>query len=391
MASFRSSLLTTGPARCYLWFCPCFLGSAVVRSEGDADDRLGARAVHRASSCCGTRSVGYCWLVRYCAAIAGGGRAGVAGCCGRARRDLVVTAVPSAPFVESVAAEGLGVLVAWAPNPANDHVTSYSVTATPASGSSTSACSSPTKVTASVPVSDTGVVVGGLCAGVVYTAQVVAVNSAGSSAASAVSDPVVPLVAQAPDSPLITSVTGRNGELLVGWAAPVYDGGDAVSGYTLTAKHSTQVVTVPAAASALSATVSGLTDATSYSLSLTASNAVGASNAASGSGTPEGVYAPSPPVDLTTVPDGTGGVGGSWQSPSDGGGGAVSGYTISYQQQQQSKAGVWSAVSGAPVETLAEAASATSATVTSFPASPAFFLFSVTASNSAGTTVPSSS
>ena len=296
-----------------------------------------------------------------------------------------VTAVPSAPFVESVAAEGLGVLVGWDPDPAGDQVKSYSVTATPASGSSTTSCPKPAAVTVSVSGSDTGVVVGGLCAAVIYTVKVVAVSSAGSSAPSSVSAPLVPLVAQVPDVPLLVSETGRTGEALVDWAAPVYDGGDPLTGYTLVAKHSTKVVKVSAPAGALSATVSGLSDGTTYSLSLTASNAVGESKAASGSATPSGVYLPSAPVGLTALPNGAGAVVVSWQPPSDDGGGAVSGYTISYQQQQQSKIGVWSAVAGAPVETLAEASSATSATVTSFPASPAFFLFSITASNSAGT------
>jgi large repetitive protein len=61
-----------------------------------------------------------------------------------------------------------------------------------------------------------------------------ATNGAGTSAGSGLSNPVVPLVAQPPSAPLITSILPRNGGLVVDWAAPGIDGGDALTGYTLT-------------------------------------------------------------------------------------------------------------------------------------------------------------
>jgi hypothetical protein len=294
-------------------------------------------------------------------------------------------AVPAAPFVVSVSGVGLGVLANWAPNPASDNVTSYAVTATPAKGSATTSCPAPAPVTVSAPPSDSSAVVGGLCASVVYTIRAVAVNAAGSSAPSAASAPVVPLKAQPPDAPLIVSVTARDTQLLVDWSAPAYDGGDRLTGYLLTATHGSQVVKVRAGAGATSATVTGLTDGTAYALSLTASSKAAASAAVTGTGTPSAEYPPSPPQGLSTVPDNSGGVTVSWQPPADDGGGTTTGYTISYQQQQQSTKGAWSPVPGAPVQTAAEPATATSATVTAFPVSPAFYLFWITASNSDGT------
>jgi hypothetical protein len=38
-------------------------------------------------------------------------------------------AVPGAPFIDSVIAEGLGALVNWNPNPATDQVSGYTLTA----------------------------------------------------------------------------------------------------------------------------------------------------------------------------------------------------------------------------------------------------------------------
>jgi len=196
---------------------------------------------------------------------------------------------------------------------------------------------------------------------------------------------VVPLTAQPPDPPLIVSVTARNTTLLVNWSRPAYGGGRPVTGYRLRATHGSQVVTVRAAAKATSATVTGLTDGVAYALSLSASSAAGISTPGKGTGTPSAEYPPTAPMGLLTVPDNSGGVTVSWQPPADDGGGAVTGYTISYQQERRSRTGVWTPVPGAPVERAAEPASATSATVTAFPVSPAFYLFWITASNSAGT------
>lgn len=288
----------------------------------------------------------------------------------------------AAPLLETVTAEGLGVQVTWAPNPVTDQVTSYSVVATPSSGSSAPSCSSPAPVTVTVPVSNSSVVVAGLCAGVVYTAQVTAVTAAGSSPPSAASAPVVPLVAQAPDAPLLALVTPRDGSLQVAWSSPVYDGGEPVTGYSLTATAGSATQTVLAGPGSSSATVTGLMNGTKYSLSLVAVTAVGSSTASVADGTPTAAYVPSVPLGFTTTPDGVGNVALSWQTPADDGGAAVTGYVVSYQQVTQGSGGIWSPVAGATIHTLN--ATATIATVTTFETRNAFYQFTILASNSVG-------
>jgi len=291
----------------------------------------------------------------------------------------------AAPLLETAVAEGLGVQVTWAPNPVTDQVTSYSVTATPADGSSAPSCATPAAETASVPVSNTSVVVTGLCAGVVYTAQVTAVTSAASSPPSAASAPVVPLDAQAPTAPLIASVVPRDGSLQVAWSSPVYNGGSVVTGYSLTATAGSATQTVTPAADASTATISGLTNGTDYTLSLVAVNSIGSSTAASADGTPTTAYAPSAPVGFGATPDGSGNVTLTWQPPADDGGSAITGFVVSYQQVAQASDGSWPPVAGAPIHTVDAAAADTSAAATTFETTNAFYRFSLTATNAIGT------
>ena len=292
------------------------------------------------------------------------------------------TAPPAAPFVESVSAAGLGVLVAWAPAAPADHDQSFAVTATPASGSPSSC---PAK-TVTVAASDTQALVGGLCAGIVYTATAKARNAAASSAASPASAPVVPLAAQPPGTPLITSVLARGGSLLVSWAPPAQNGGSALTGYTVTATAGSKTVTTKAAASADAATVTGLQNGTKYAVFVTASNTRGISAAAATSGTPAAAHAPAPPGGLTVVPDGKGHLDISWSAPADNGGAAVTRYTVSYQRAVlNGSAGTWAAVRGARLHRLSASGSATSLTAKTFEAQKAFYLFSITAANAAGT------
>lgn len=62
-----------------------------------------------------------------------------------ARLAASAVAVPDAPMVASVVAEGLGLLVSWDPDPASEQVSSYTVTVVPAAGGVTppAGCSGP--------------------------------------------------------------------------------------------------------------------------------------------------------------------------------------------------------------------------------------------------------
>ncbi|MGH3397733.1 MAG: fibronectin type III domain-containing protein, partial [Streptosporangiaceae bacterium] len=275
-------------------------------------------------------------------------------------RDISLV-VPDRPFVTSVVAEGLGLLVSWNPDPASEQVASYTVTAAAASGGVTSppGCSGP--FTLSVDGSNSAGLVGGLCTGVAYQATVSATNASGTSAASPLSDPVVPLAAQVPQAPLITSVFGRDGGLLVSWTPPGSNGGKPLTRYTLAASVGGKKVTAHPKASATQATLSGLADGTSYTLALTASNAVGASAAATGSGTPQTAYPPAGPGQVTASPDGTGSVTVSWVAPADNGGDPVTGYTITWQQVVPASSGSgWMPAPGSSPQSTSAGASATS-------------------------------
>jgi hypothetical protein len=240
------------------------------------------------------------------------------------------------------------------------------------------------------PAANSAAVVGGLCVGVAYVAKVAAVNSAGTGKFSSNSNPFAPLPAQVPGAPLITSVTGRDQSLVVSWSAPLSDGGQPLTGYAVTATGAAGPVTVNVGASATSATVSGLTNGTTYQLTVTAQNPVGTSAAATSSGVPQAVYPPGAPGQFTAAPSGSGAVNLTWQPPADDGGSAITSYQVTYEEMVLDSTQKWVPAPGATPVTVTAAASATSLPVTGLSPANAFWSFSITAVNSAGTGTPAS-
>jgi hypothetical protein len=152
---------------------------------------------------------------------------------------------------------------------------------------------SPGGATASGPASP--IVVPGLDAATAYTFTVTATNAAGAGPASTPSSPVT--TATLPGAPTAVLVSPGDGEVTVSFTAPVSDGGAAVSSYT--------VVASPGGATATSTGspvyVGGLTNGTSYTFVVTATNAVGTGPASSPSAAavPVGVggrFGPGAPV-----------------------------------------------------------------------------------------------
>jgi hypothetical protein len=179
---------------------------------------------------------------------------------------------------------------------------------------------------------------------------------------------------------LITSVLSRSGGLVVNWSAPSLGGGDPLTGYTLSALAGTTTQKTPAGPSATTLTLSGLTNGTTYLLSLVATSAAGTSAHATSSGTPEADSAPEAPESLQVIPDGKGNLVVTWSAPADPGSSAVSGYTVSAQAETQA-AGVWSP-SGTP-STLTLGSTATTTTLSTLSAS-GFYTVSVVATSAAG-------
>jgi len=102
-----------------------------------------------------------------------------------------------------------------------------------------------------------------------------------------------------PTAPLGVSAAGGDGSAVVSWVAPVSDGANPIAGYSVTS--SPGGLTAMATAGATSAVVSGLTNGTSYSFTVTASNAFG----------PGTTSLPSNSVTPTAPPPTGGGGGGS--------------------------------------------------------------------------------
>jgi streptogramin lyase len=296
------------------------------------------------------------------------------------------TAVPQATFIEEVIPEGLGVLVNWDPNPSTDEVTSYKLTATVASGFKGRVSKKCAKAPAvSAPGTDSSALIPKLCAGIPYIVTMTASNRAGTGSASATSNPAVPLVAQPPSSPLITSVLSRNDGLVVNWSAPSLGGGDPLKTYVLTTSASTATIsTSKTKATVTELTLSKLTNGTTYTLSLVAVSKAGSSAPGTSTGTPAAATPPDAPDSLEVVPDNSGDLVATWTAPADPGSSAVNGYTVTTQAETETD-GVWSPT-GLP-SILSLGPTVTTTTVTGLSGT-GFYTVSVAATSTGGTGTP---
>ena len=89
-------------------------------------------------------------------------------------------------------------------------------------------------------------------------------------------------LATAPGAPTNVSATAGDGQAAVTFTAPASDGGSAITGYTVTS-NTAGGVDADAGSTALSHTVTGLTNGTSYTFTVTATNAVGTGPASASS------------------------------------------------------------------------------------------------------------
>jgi hypothetical protein len=166
-------------------------------------------------------------------------------------------------------------------------------------------------------------VVGGLTPGTAYRFTVTATNGIGTGPASSPSNSVIPPTA--PNPPTGVSAVGGSTVAVVRWLAPLLTGGLPITGYTVTPSGSGVPCTTTGA---LTCTVTGLTNGTPYTFTVTATNS-------SGTGGPSG---PSNSVTpAPTVPDKPTGVAAtagtaaalvSWIAPANNGGSAIIHYTV---------------------------------------------------------------
>ncbi|MDT0213272.1 DUF4082 domain-containing protein [Rothia sp. ARF10] len=178
---------------------------------------------------------------------------------------------PAAPTGVSATAGNASAQVSWtAPANGGSPITSYTVT--PYAGPVAQA---PVTVSGSPPATSTTVT--GLANGTAYTFRVSATNAVGTGPASAESAAVTPTGTTVPAAPTAVTATAGDGSAVVSWTAPS-NGGSPVTGYTVTpyAGSTAQApVTVSGSPPATTATVTGLTNGTSYTFRVTATNAVG--------------------------------------------------------------------------------------------------------------------
>ena len=232
------------------------------------------------------------------------------------------TATPDAPGAPSAEALNASARVSWAPpaNQGGSPVTGYRVTV-----------HAGTVVSATVNVgSDVrSVVVSGLRNGTSYTARVQALNSIGASPASPPSSAFTPFLARVPEAPTRLNVVRSDRTLTATWAASV-PGSSPTTGYQVKAVAGTTVVaTVTTAPNVLTATFSGLTNGTAYTVQVTALNAVGSSRSAVSRSTRPATV-PSAPGSVVVAPPAARSTAATltWAAPTSNGGEPVVGYTV---------------------------------------------------------------
>lgn len=185
------------------------------------------------------------------------------GAASTASNSVTPAGPPSAPTNVAATAGTAQATVTWTAPASNGGaaITSYTVTSSPGGLTAVTANGTTTSAT-----------VAGLTNGTAYTFTVTATNPAGTSAASNPSNSVTP--AAPPGAPSNVTASGGMGQATVTWTAPPSNGG-AITGYTVTSTPGALTSTVGGGAT--TATVVGLTNGTSYTFTVTATNWAGTS------------------------------------------------------------------------------------------------------------------
>ena len=216
---------------------------------------------------------------------------------------------PGAPTIGTATAGNAQAVITFSP-PASDGgsaITGYTVTSNPGNiiglGST-----SPITVT-------------GLTNGTVYTFSVIATNANGNSSPSSASNSVTP--STFPGAPTIGTATAGNAQATVAFTAPASNGGSGITGYTVTSSPGN--ITKTGSASPI--TVTGLTNGTAYTFTVTAANVNGNSlpSSASNSVTPSSVPG-TPTIGTATAGNAQATV--AFTAPTSNGGSAITGYTV---------------------------------------------------------------
>jgi hypothetical protein len=178
---------------------------------------------------------------------------------------------PSAPTNVTATAGNGSATVTWAaPSNGGSTITRYAIT--PYVGTMAQAA---TIVTGTPPGTSTTVT--GLTNGTAYTFRVTASNAIGTGAASAPSNVVTPIAMTVPGAPTNVTATVANRSVTLTWTAPP-NGGSTITRYTITpyigATAQTPIV-VTGTPPATTKKLTGFKNATTYTFTVRATNAVG--------------------------------------------------------------------------------------------------------------------
>jgi len=277
---------------------------------------------------------------------------------------------PDTPVITNVTARDSAIDVSWSPpDTGAANLTNYVITVN-SNGS--------TVTTVNEPASATDAVVTGLANGTDYTFAVTAVNASGSGPASPATVAVAPRPAVAPMSPADVQAVPQNGQIQVAWFAPP-DGGSPITGYTVSVSPA-DVASITTAGNTTVATVTGLTNGTAYTISVTATNAAGTSPAAHARPvTPAASIVPGAPGNLTATATGAGSTQLEWIPPESPGTSAITSYTIT-----ASTGGTTAATQSVPASACTGTPILCTATMSGLSSTTAYN-FTVTATNSTGT------
>ena len=287
--------------------------------------------------------------------------------------DVTLTqpSVPSAPTGVTATAGNGSAQVSWTAPSDNGGSTITKYTVTPYVG--TTAQTAATVTGSPAPTSTT---VTGLTNGTTYTFKVSAANASGTGPDSSPSNAVTPNAL--PGAPTGVTATAGDASAKVSWTAPTNNGGSTITKYTVTPYIGTTAqtpVTVTGAPPATSTTVTGLTNGTTYTFKVSATNATGTGPDSSPSNTvtPSAPTVPDAPTGVTAAAgDGSAKVG--WTAPANSGGSTITKYTVT--PYVGTTAQTAATVTGSPAPTSTTVTGLTNGTT---------YTFKVSATNATGT------
>ena len=243
-----------------------------------------------------------------------------------ASASAVPATLPDAPAQPTVTHGNASISVAFvAPNNGGNAITGYTATCTSSDGGTGGFN---TGATSPIAVST-------LTNGKTYTCTVFATNSTGSGAASVASATVVP--ATVPGTPAQPSAAHGNASISVTFSAPGSTGGSAITGYTATCTSSNGGVTGSNSGAGSPIVVLALTNGSTYTCVVHASNDVGPGLDSVASATAIPATNPNAPAAPTISASGTT-ITVTFVAPANGGS-AITGYTASCMSSDGGVAG----------------------------------------------------